>query len=217
MNMDLYKFFSLNEYRKIAVIVAHPDDETLWVGGTMLVNPRADWSIHCLCRKSDPVRSVRFDNALKMFRAAGVMGDVYDGPNQLPDSGEVEKEIREIFPGEEYDVVITHSPFGEYTRHARHEEVSRAVIKLFREGYFSARELWMFAYEDGGKKYLPRAIEQADVVYDLPQDVFEIKYKMITDIFGFTADEYEALVCPKKEAFWRFEKVEEIDKHFSGL
>ena len=217
MKMDLYKFFSLNGYQKVAVIVAHPDDETLWAGGTVLVNPDVEWSVHCICRKSDPDRSRKFRNAMKMFKAAGAMGDVYDGLNQEPDRGEVEREIIEIFPGQEYDAVITHSPFGEYTRHARHEEVSRAVIKLFREGYFSARELWMFAYEDGGKKYLPRAIEQADVLYELPKDIFEIKYKMITDIFGFQADEYEALVCPKKEAFWRFRSIEEIEKHFNNL
>ena len=29
---------------KCVVIVAHPDDETLWAGGTILMNPDNDWT-----------------------------------------------------------------------------------------------------------------------------------------------------------------------------
>jgi LmbE family N-acetylglucosaminyl deacetylase len=35
--------------KSIAVIVAHPDDETLWAGGTILEHPSNDWFIVCLC------------------------------------------------------------------------------------------------------------------------------------------------------------------------
>ena len=46
--------------KSIAVIVAHPDDETLWAGGTILSHPSNKWFIICLCRASDTDRSVRF-------------------------------------------------------------------------------------------------------------------------------------------------------------
>ena len=39
-------------YRKAAVIVAHPDDETLWAGGTILMHPETKWTIIALCRKN---------------------------------------------------------------------------------------------------------------------------------------------------------------------
>ena len=43
--------------KKVALIVAHPDDETLWAGGTILSHPAWDCFIVCLCRGSDPERA----------------------------------------------------------------------------------------------------------------------------------------------------------------
>ena len=45
--------------KAVAVIVAHPDDETLWAGGTILSHPSWQWFIVCLCRGSDKDRGLR--------------------------------------------------------------------------------------------------------------------------------------------------------------
>ena len=50
--------------KSIAVIVAHPDDETLWAGGTILSHPANNWFVVSLCRASDKDRSTRFYNTL---------------------------------------------------------------------------------------------------------------------------------------------------------
>ena len=39
--------------KSVAVIVAHPDDETLWAGGTILNHPSWHWFVACLCRGND--------------------------------------------------------------------------------------------------------------------------------------------------------------------
>ena len=67
-----------------AVIVAHPDDETLWAGGTILTHPGINWVILTLCRKSDPDRAPRFFKAIEQFGAKGLMADLDDGPDQKP-------------------------------------------------------------------------------------------------------------------------------------
>ena len=36
--------------RRAAVVVAHPDDETLWCGGYILTHPEFLWRIVTLCR-----------------------------------------------------------------------------------------------------------------------------------------------------------------------
>jgi len=194
---------------KCAVIVAHPDDETLWAGGTMLMYPDCQWTIVTLCRKSDPDRSPRFFEALKEFNARGAMGDLDDGPEQVPlSSREVQDCMLELLFSDRFDFIFTHSPRGEYTRHLRHEEVARAVLALRRDGMLHCRGLFTFAYEDGGGKYLPTAIKDADLTVEIPQQIWQRKYDLITNIYGFAQDSFEARTTPKEEAFWQFGNTE---------
>ena len=191
--------------KTVAVIVAHPDDETLWAGGTILSHPSWKWHIVTLCRASDADRAPRFTQAVQVLGARGAMGDLDDGPDQvaLPDSA-VQNAIMALLQPLHYDLVISHSPAGEYTRHLRHEEVSRAVISLWSERRLMTRELWVFAYEDGGRRYYPKPMEGASIFNLLPQRAWEMKYRIITDTYGFPPDGFEARTTPRAEAFWRF-------------
>jgi len=49
---------------RAAVVVAHPDDETLWCGGYILTHPEFLWRIVTLCRAADPDRGPRFRRAI---------------------------------------------------------------------------------------------------------------------------------------------------------
>lgn len=191
--------------KSIAIIVAHPDDETLWVGGTILSHPGNNWFVVCVCRASDTDRSTRFYNTLKLLKAEGIMGDADDGPDQHPlDEKELENEILQLLPSIQFDLIITHNSTGEYTRHLRHEEVNKAVIKLWHNGDITAKELWTFAYEDGNKAYFPQIIENADIVETLSEKTWAKKYKIITKTYGYDKDSWEAETTPTSEAFWRF-------------
>jgi LmbE family N-acetylglucosaminyl deacetylase len=192
-------------FKKCAVIVAHPDDETLWAGGTILMHPESEWTIITLCRKSDQDRSPRFFQAIEEFGATGAMGDLNDGPEQNPLTGrQVQHEILEVLSSHRFDLIITHSLHGEYTRHLRHEESAQAVMALWKGEKLSAGQIWMFAYEDGNRKYLPRAIEDADMHIKLPEEIWQKKYDIITNIYGFGPDSFEAKTTPREEAFWCF-------------
>ncbi len=188
-----------------AVIVAHPDDETLWAGGLILSHPSWNWHIVALCRASDPDRAPKFFRVLRELHATGKMGDLDDGPDQrpLPD-GEVQQTIMQSLPPLRFDLLISHNSTGEYTRHLRHEETSQAVISLWNDGRIEADELWTFAYEDGGKQYLPQAIEDAPIHEVLPEPIWQVKYRLITGIYGFPPEGFEAKTTPRAEAFWRF-------------
>ncbi len=191
------------EHTNCAVIVAHPDDETLWAGGALLMHPDACWTVATLCRASDPDRAPKFHKVMEQYGAKGVMGDMDDGPDQKPlRTVEVEDAILDILPSDRYDLVLTHGLWGEYTSHRRHEEVAKAVIALRESERLWAKEVWMFAYEDGGKRYLPRPITDADVYIRLPQEIWEQKYRIITEVYGFDLDSFEAKTTPKDEAFW---------------
>jgi len=193
------------ENKSVAIIVAHPDDETLWAGGTILNHPYWKIFIVCLCRANDPERAPRFYNALKALKTEGVMGDLDDGPEQKPLSdNEVEQTILKLLPSKHYDLIITHNPAGEYTKHIRHEEISRAVINLWQNGKISANELWVFAYEDHNNEHFPLPIKTASFFRTLSNPIWRSKYNIITKTYNFKEDSWEAQTTPKAEAFWQF-------------
>ena len=193
------------DLKKVAIIVAHPDDETLWAGGTIMCHPTWQCFIVSLCRVSDTERAQKFFNALKALNSKGIMGDLDDGPDQnVLDEKEVESAIISLLPFEHYDLIISHNPSGEYTRHLRHEEVGKAVIKLWHSGKVSTDELWSFAYEDGNKKYYPRSEKNADIFLTLTEQIWLMKYRLITETYGFEKNSWEAETTPRSESFWKF-------------
>jgi LmbE family N-acetylglucosaminyl deacetylase len=201
---------ALNELKTCndcAVIVAHPDDETLWAGGIILMNPQIKWTVITLCRKSDPDRAPRFFNALAELRAAGAMGDLDDGPDQNPlDQRQIQSAILDLLPSGRFDLIITHGQRGEYTRHLRHEETASAVTTLWKERKLSSNRLWTFAYSDNNGAQLPHPVKNAQLFVNLPNKVWQKKYNIITNIYGFSTDSFEARVTPKDEAFMYIEK-----------
>lgn len=200
-------------FKSVAIIIAHPDDEILWAGGTILKNPQWKIFLLCLCRKNDKDRATKFYKVLKILNAQGNMRDLDDEPEQKPLNTEiVEQNILNSLTRQNFDLIITHSPKGEYTRHLRHEEVSKAVIMLWNDGKIITTELWAFAYEDGNKKYYPKAIENASYFEKLSSEVWMKKYKLITETYGFNKDSWEAKTTPKSEAFWVFNKTKEAIK-----
>lgn len=199
--------------RRVAVVVAHPDDETLWAGGLLLSHPAWLQYIVTLCRGNDPDRAPRFLAALDCFHAQGTMGDLDDGPEQvpLPDSL-VRDAILELLPARDYDLLLTHSPSGEYTTHRRHQEVSEAVQGLWRDGTLRSRKLWQFAYEDGGGSYRPRPQPDASLRVPLSDALWMRKHDIITKVYGFAATSWEAQAGPRTEAFHCF-KDQEVNHH----
>ena len=187
----------------MAVLVAHPDDEVLWCGGLLLAHP--DWNVlvGSLCRGGDPDRAPKFFEVLDRLGCEGAMADLDDGPGQDPLPEDLAKEtLMSLLPECPYDLVITHGPQGEYTRHRRHEEVSSAVAGLRAQGRLRCRELWQFAYEDGGGAYLPRAEDGAAVRFELSEELWRAKAECITGLYGFSPESWEARSVPRTEAFW---------------
>jgi LmbE family N-acetylglucosaminyl deacetylase len=202
-------------FQRVAVVVAHPDDEILWCGGLLLAHPEWSTFVAVLCRGSDADRAPRLTRVLERLGAKGAIGDLDDGPEQRSlATGKVAAAILDLLPGTDFDLILTHSPRGEYTRHRRHEEVARAVWSLWTQGLLSTRALWLFAYEDGGQAYLPRPEGDADLRLALPDAVWAEKRRLITDVYNYGVDTWEARTTPHEEAFHRFTTPEAATKLF---
>jgi len=194
---------------RAAVVVAHPDDETLWCGGYILNHPEFDWRVVTLCRASDPDRAPKFRRVLQQLGAEGEMADLDDEPDQAPLPIElVEETIARLLAGNSYSLILTHGPKGEYTRHRRHEECCRSVVDLWQSGSIVTNCLWLFAYEDGGHAYFPRVRNDADRRDMLAENVWLEKRLLITDVYGYGVDSWEARATPREEGFWCFDSAQ---------
>jgi len=213
---SLLECMEKGEYVTAAMIVAHPDDETIWAGGTVLIHPGWHWTIVSLCRGSDTDRAPKFIRAIQQLGGVSEIGDLDDGTEQLPLSeADVQQMVLSLLPEQHFDFILTHSPHGEYTRHRRHEEIGTAVALLWEKELIRAKEVWMFAYEDGrkgGKDDLPKAIKTAHLISYLPDDIWRRKYTIVTDIYGFAPESYEADIVMREEAFWCFQSPVEFRK-----
>jgi LmbE family N-acetylglucosaminyl deacetylase len=204
--------------KSVALIVAHPDDETLWAGGTIFSYPSWNCFIVCLCRKNDRERAQKFRNALEILNSDGIMGDLDDGPDQEPlDDEVIESEILNLLPSIHFDLIITHNPEGEYTRHRRHEETGKAVQSLWNNAKISANELWTFAYEDGNRMYYPIPVKSATIYRELTKNNWQRKYQLITETYGFEKDSWEAKTTPRAEAFWQITLTDEAQRRLNHI
>ena len=114
------------------IVMAHPDDETLWAGGLPIRFPTLEWSaVCCSIPRLDPERADHFKNA------CGVLG--IRNFNVLPFSeGEPSREFEHIDMlhrlfstsqiGTPCDSFVTHGPDGEYG-HVHHKQIHRYVME----------------------------------------------------------------------------------------
>lgn len=188
--------------KKVLVVVAHPDDETIWMGNTLLKNKdRWDTTIISLCRREDKDRAPKFFRVCKSFNAHGFMSDLddcEDGSYKGISPEDIIRRVQGFAGGKYYDSVFTHGENGEYG-HIRHKEVNKAVEKMLEEKKISCKELFFFSYIKKGRFcYMNKNANKF-----IKGDGLTIKRKkyLITGIYGFEKNSFEERCCRRVESF----------------
>ena len=206
--------FRLN-LKKAALIVTHLDDDTLRAGETILSHPSWDWFIVSLSRGGETDHARNFLQALLQFEAKGVIRNLDTINNQNPlNETELKHTILALLPEHYFSLVISHYPAGEYTDHNMHDETGKAIILLWHSGIISAAEFRTFAIEDGKRSYLPRPIETAGIYKLLAKRIWKEKQSIITEIYGFDLNGFEAKTTTIAESLWPVSNSIELKKTF---
>lgn len=137
-NIDLEKAKNL-------MIVAHPDDETIWGGDHLL---EEDYLVVCITCGTNNIRDREIKNVLTVSDDELIKLGYPDNPGGIVSDWEGYKEdiandLDEILTMKKYDKIVTHNPQGEYG-HKQHIMTNHIVTYLVNKENL-VDELYYFA------------------------------------------------------------------------
>ena len=189
---------------KVAIIVAHPDDETIWSGGLILQKPEWEWTVLSLCRADDPDRSRKFKLVGGLLRFDAFISDVDDSNplKQINPQRDIGGRVLNFLASTSWDLCLTHGSNGEYG-HPRHKEVHDEVLRLVHDRTLECHQLWTFAYESNLEKRLCQPHPDANFQVHLTEKELLEKKRIVNREYGYGEDSFEVRSCITPESFRR--------------
>lgn len=179
---DMIKTKGHPDYPKKLMIVAHPDDETIF-GGSHLINDK--YVVVCVTCGVKKSRVKEFKKVMNISEDDYIMLDYPDKVHGKrskwkKEYSHIEKDIQNIIESNDWDIIVTHNPDGEYG-HIHHKMISKIVTK-----YANNDKLYYF-----GHYYKKKELKKQKLI-EIDNNNYKIKTKKMIE-------EYKTQTFVKKE------------------
>lgn len=168
----LFRFHDWNSVESL-MIVAHPDDETLWGSEELLKNK---YLVVCITCGTNKKREKEIEAALKISKDRLI---VLDKPDKVRGKRsdwkhykkQIEYELKYVIKKKKWNTIVTHNPEGEYG-HIHHKITSNIVTKVYNKEKIGKLKYF-------GKYYSKKRINQNKFAREIPEDIYDMKIEMI--------------------------------------
>ena len=179
---EIFNFDS--NIKKALIIVAHADDETIFMGGTILKNKNWEWCLYVLnYRNNKEVDKKQLDEVIKVYKEMGVKMNLCENIMEIESSQDDEVVNKQNIRGgieklNEYakkqikpDIIFTHNKDGEYG-HPQHKKVNQYANEFFKENV-----VWEFI-APGATNVVPQPFKKDIIIIQANQDDLDKKRKI---------------------------------------
>ncbi len=168
----LFRFHDWNSVESL-MIVAHPDDETLWGSEELLKNK---YLVVCITCGTNKKREKEIEAALKISKDRLI---VLDKPDKVRGKRsdwkhykkQIKYELKYVIKKKKWNTIVTHNPEGEYG-HIHHKITSNIVTKVYNKEKIGKLKYF-------GKYYSKKRINQNKFAREIPEDIYDMKIEMI--------------------------------------
>lgn len=168
----LFRFHDWNNVERL-MIVAHPDDETLWGSEELLKNK---YLVVCITCGTNKKREKEIEAALKISKDRLI---VLDKPDKVRGKRsdwkhykkQIKYELKYVIKKKKWNTIVTHNPEGEYG-HIHHKITSNIVTKVYNKEKIGKLKYF-------GKYYSKKRINQNKFAREIPEDIYDMKIEMI--------------------------------------
>lgn len=114
-----------NSVKKLC-IVAHPDDEIIFAGASLIESPE-DWHVICVTNGNNPPRKKEFQSAMSYIGCSYEIWGFNDVWQESLDTEGIKQQLHKTFE-REWSFVLTHDPVGDVDyEHPHHADVFNCV------------------------------------------------------------------------------------------
>ena len=186
------------------LVVAHPDDESIFFSGLLMNNRKLPWKVVCVTDgNADLAGSKRADQFKKACGLLKVESQQWSFPDKFETRLDTEKLMLKLMELDPPEVVYTHEILGEYG-HPHHQDVSYAVHRAFSK----KKCVWSVAYNS-----FPQT------TFGFTKAQYKIKTRILTKTYqSETLRFLNFLPLTSKEGYLKtsFSEVDHIYSYFTG-